>query len=812
MKPKVSIIVPCYNEKATIRLLLESILAQTYPISQLEVVISDGLSVDGTRNAIASFSADHPELKVQVVDNWARSIPSGLNRAIEAACGEILVRLDAHSMPHPEYVTRCVEALQSGLGANVGGVWEVRSGAKTWIAGAISVAGAHPLGVGDAMYRLSPQAGAVDTVPFGSFKREFIDKIGKFDETLLSNEDYEFNTRVRQAGGTVWLDPSIRSVYIARATLGDLGNQYWRYGFWKLRMLQRYPGTLRWRQALPPLFVASLIGLGLASIWLEPARLLLAAELIFYFIILALGSLGTAVRQRKASLFFGLPLAFASMHISWGSGFIWSLLTSPAQKFMTDSHSPFRLRPNEQRSILLIGDLIASVGAMFGSVYLWYQISLYRLIQSGMTQARAERLIEVVVPVWFYFLPLAWLLLMVDLYDPHISANWRRTLRGILAAAFIGLLAYSLLFMIRVDPNALPRIGVGAFLVLASVLTLLWRAVYIRVYSSTGMQRRVLIVGAGKAGQTLAEVYRGLTPPPFRLIGFIDDDPRKVGRSVIGFPIIATSDQLLKVIEDARITDVVVAITGLMRGATFQIVLDAQERGTEVVRMPTLYEEIAGRVPIHHLESDWMLRSFIDQARGSGFYELAKRLLDILGGLTGLFIMIITFPFTSLAILIDSGMPIFYSQPRLGKSGKPYLIYKYRSMHRDAEADGEVKPASENDPRITRVGGFLRRTRLDELPQFWNVLRGEMSLVGPRAERYELVNAYQKQIPFYRARLLVKPGLSGWAQINYGYAASVYDTVIKLEYDLYYIKHRSFLMDLNIILRTLGTVIRRSGR
>ncbi|HEY6072493.1 MAG TPA: sugar transferase, partial [Anaerolineales bacterium] len=442
----------------------------------------------------------------------------------------------------------------------------------------------------------------------------------------------------------------------------------------------------------------------------------------------------------------------------------------------------------------------------------WYQFSLYRLLQTGITLARAKRLIQVDVPLWFYFLPVVWLLLMVDLYDPHASANWRKTVRGILVAAFIGIVAYSLLFTIRVDPNSLPRIGVGSFLVLASVLTLLWRGSYIRVYTSTGLQRRALIVGAGKAGQTLAEVYRTLTPPPFRLIGFIDDDPKKVGRSVFGFPIIATSEQLLKVIEDARITDVVVAITGRMRGTTFQIILDAQERGTEVVRMPVLYEEIAGRVPIHHLESDWMLRSFVDQARTSGFYELSKRLMDIVGSLAGLLVMLITFPFTALAIVLDSGMPIFYSQPRLGKSGKSYLIYKYRSMFKDAEADGEVRPALENDPRVTRVGKILRRTRLDELPQFWNVLRGEMSMVGPRAERYELVNSYQKQIPFYRARLLVKPGLTGWAQINYGYAASVYDTVVKLEYDLYYIKHRTFPMDVNIILRTIGTVIRRSGR
>ncbi|HVN15846.1 MAG TPA: sugar transferase [Anaerolineales bacterium] len=479
---------------------------------------------------------------------------------------------------------------------------------------------------------------------------------------------------------------------------------------------------------------------------------------------------------------------------------------------MTDTKRPsLRLRPSEQRSILLIGDLIASIGAMFGSLYTWYEYSLYKLISNGIPEARAEKLLEIQVPIWFYFLPIVWLVLMVELYDSHTSANWNRTMRGIAVAAFVGLVAYSLLFTIREDPTNLPRIGVGAFLLLASALTVIWRAIYIRIYTSSGLSRRVLVVGAGKAGHTLAEVYRTLIPPPFNLVGFIDDDPKKTGRSILGFPILASSGQLLKAIDDYRISDVVVAITGEIHGATFQIILDAQERGVEVVRMPTIYEEVAGRVPIHHLESDWMLRSFIDQARVSGFYELAKRLLDIIGGLIGMLVLLITFPFTALAIVIDSGFPVFYSQPRLGKGGIPYSIYKYRSMRKDAEADGQVRPAEKDDPRVTRVGRFLRRTRLDELPQFWNVLHGEMSLVGPRAERFELVNSYQKQIPFYRARLLVKPGLTGWAQINYGYAATVYDTVIKLEYDLYYIKHRNLSMDVNIILRTIGTVIRRTG-
>ncbi len=192
-------------------------------------------------------------------------------------------------------------------------------------------------------------------------------------------------------------------------------------------------------------------------------------------------------------------------------------------------------------------------------------------------------------------------------------------------------------------------------------------------------------------------------------------------------------------------------------------------------------------------------------------YELSKRLMDILGGVLGTIIFVIVFPFISLAIVLETGFPIFYSQPRLGKGAILFNIYKFRTMKQNAEEDG-IKNAQENDPRVTRVGSFLRKTRLDEMPQFWNVLRGEMSLVGPRAERPELVAEYQKQIPFYRARLLVKPGLTGWAQINYGYVATIKETVVKLEYDLYYIKHRTLGMDFSIVLRTIGTVIRRTGR
>jgi exopolysaccharide biosynthesis polyprenyl glycosylphosphotransferase len=481
--------------------------------------------------------------------------------------------------------------------------------------------------------------------------------------------------------------------------------------------------------------------------------------------------------------------------------------------------TPLRLRPTEYRNILFLGDLLMAIVSVFAALYAWRQYNFYVRLQEALARgvqpsraiAQAELFYNIEPQFWFYLLPIAWMLLLVELYEPHVASSGRKTVRGIALSAFIGLVAYSLVFIVQQNTN-LPRVGVGAFLLLASILTLFWRVVFIRLYKSTGQRRRALLIGAGRSGQTLAELYHSLDGQSFNFIGFIDDDEQKWGKTICGLQVMGSSADLLKLIDVYRISDVVIAINGEIHGTTFQMILDAQEHGVEIIRMPILYEEMTGRVPVHHLESDWIIRSFVDGLRVSGFYDLTKRLLDILGGIVGILIFAITFPFLAVAVFIDSGLPIFYSQPRLGRGGLVFKIYKFRTMRQDAEADGEARLALEHDPRVTRVGSFLRRTRLDELPQFWNVLRGDMSLVGPRAERPELVAAFQKQIPFYRARLLVKPGLTGWAQINYGYVANVTETAVKLEYDLYYIKHRTLGMDFQIILRTIGTVFKGIGR
>ncbi len=326
--PHVSVIIPCYNEQATIALLLQALYDQTFPRSEMEVLIADGQSSDDTRKVIALFQSEHPDFDIRIIDNLKRNIPAGLNAALAAAAGDIVIRLDAHSVPASDYVEHCVYDLEKGFGSNVGGVWEIQPGAATFTARAIAEAAAHPLGVGDAVYRYADRPGEVDTVPFGCFFREYLINIGGYDETLLSNEDYELNTRIRGQGGKVYLDPVIRSVYFARPTLAGLAKQYFRYGFWKLRMLKRYAASLRWRQALPPIFTGSILILLIGALFSSLARILLLIELAMYFVTLMAGSISIGRKKHDLRFIIGIPMSIAVMHFSWGAGFLWSLIKS----------------------------------------------------------------------------------------------------------------------------------------------------------------------------------------------------------------------------------------------------------------------------------------------------------------------------------------------------------------------------------------------------------------------------------------------------------------------------------------------------
>jgi glycosyltransferase involved in cell wall biosynthesis len=332
MNPRVSLIIPCYNEEARIDDLLRAIVAQTYPLADLEVIIADGLSTDQTRAKINEFTRSSAQPQIRIIDNPKQIIPAALNLAIRAARGELIVRMDAHTLPAPDYVALSVRAFDAGRGQDIGGVIDVAPSRNSWMGRSIAIAVRHPLGVGDARYRWAKEPCYADTVAFGLYERKIFAQIGYYDESLLVNEDYELNARLRAAGGKIWIDPAIRSTYYSRPDLSSLSRQYFTYGFYKYRMLHQHPKTLRWRQALPPLFVFGLLMLLLLTAFWHPAGWLLFVVILLYIFILMAGSIKETIRQRSPLLLIGIPLAIMTMHLSWGCGFWWSILSGTDRK------------------------------------------------------------------------------------------------------------------------------------------------------------------------------------------------------------------------------------------------------------------------------------------------------------------------------------------------------------------------------------------------------------------------------------------------------------------------------------------------
>lgn len=463
----------------------------------------------------------------------------------------------------------------------------------------------------------------------------------------------------------------------------------------------------------------------------------------------------------------------------------------------------FRFERREQTLLLVLGDFIAALLALGIALLTWARGDTWLGLSVEFLRER--------IPAWFYFLPLLWMVLMADSYDIRKAGNLKSTLRS-LGVSLIGCAAIYLVVYFASKPNSLPRFGVAIFLVLAVLITFFWRLLYVRLFTTASKQKRALIIGAGRAGLALAQIVAEQDPPPFTLIGLIDDDPAKKGTLIENFPVLGNHRDMRGIIETHHITDIILAISNVMSPGMFQTILTSQEKGMNLATMQDTYESLTNRVPISLLESDWIIRSFIDRKPTSGLYRIFKRLMDLFFGLIGLVAMAVLFPILALLIRLDSKGPIIFKQVRLGRGGVPYTILKFRTMKDNMDMEKEALVTSTNDPRVTRFGRYMRKTHLDELPQIINVLRGEMSFVGPRSEREELVCIFQREVPFYRARMLVKPGITGWAQIHQDYAETVAETAIKLEYDLYYIENASILMDISIIMRTITNVLGFKGR
>ena len=399
-----------------------------------------------------------------------------------------------------------------------------------------------------------------------------------------------------------------------------------------------------------------------------------------------------------------------------------------------------------------------------------------------------------------------------DLYDLRTMTTTRdlaaRLIRAIGATSLILGIAYWLFPLLVV--------GQGVFLLtaaLAIVMVMIWRSAFDLLIARLAPRQRLLLVGTSPAAIILArELFERRQELGVDIVGFVDPDPARVGAPVINPRVLGTIDDIPALAARLHVDRVVVSLSDRRGKLPMDQLLDMRLRsGVLFDHLASLYEEYTGKIALENLRPSWFVFS-TGFRKGRGVM-IVKRAFDIMASVCGLILASPLMIVSALLVKLDSlGDPILYHQERVGLNGTPFTIHKFRTMRTDAEAaTGPVWSAGDADSRITSVGHFMRKTRLDEIPQLWNVLRGDMSLIGPRPERPSFVEQLTRDIPFYGQRHVVKPGVTGWAQVRYAYGASVEDAVEKMQYDLYYVKHMSLMFDILIALETIKIVLLRRG-
>jgi sugar transferase (PEP-CTERM system associated) len=397
-----------------------------------------------------------------------------------------------------------------------------------------------------------------------------------------------------------------------------------------------------------------------------------------------------------------------------------------------------------------------------------------------------------------------------DLYDLRLLTDRRelfiRILNALASASMILAAIYYWL------PELV--IGRGVFMIAAVLVVTLvigWRIAFEWTSRRVRPSERLLLVGTNAAAVALArEIHARRHQLGVEIVGFIDPDPTRVGAPVLNPGVIGAIEDIPSIVRARRVHRVVVSLADARGKLPMEKLLELRLDGVNFDHLASVYEEYTGKIAVENLRPSWLI--FNDGFRKTRRLTAAKRLSDVMIAAFGLLIAAPIMLIVAVAVKLTSPGPVFYHQRRVGQHGRIFTIHKFRSMRQDAEAaTGAVWASKAGDARVTPIGGILRRSRLDELPQLLNVLKGDMSFVGPRPERPEFVGELQKDIPFYGQRHIVRPGITGWAQVRYTYGATAEDALQKLQYDLFYIKHLSIALDLFIILSTIKTVVLRRG-
>ena len=458
------------------------------------------------------------------------------------------------------------------------------------------------------------------------------------------------------------------------------------------------------------------------------------------------------------------------------------------------------LRPTWRSAMLVGGESVLMFGALVAASYLRLGGDAWTLLSEQNGFLRVILVIIVCQTSLHY----------ADMYDVRFIGDTRDLLIRLFQA--LGATSLVLAVVYFWYPDAM--IGRGVFL-LASILlvvtVIVWRLLWAWVSRRAAPRERLLLVGTNPAAVDLArELHQRRQELGVEIVGFVDTDPARVGTTVINPGVVGTVDDIMTLVPKMGVDRVVVSLSDARGKLPMERLLDMRlQSGVTFDHLASVYEEYTGKIALENLRPSWLIFS-------SGFKKTrvllaAKRAFDIVASSVGMLLALPIMAVVALAVRFSSPGGVLYQQQRVGMNGRLFHVHKFRTMRQDAEAATGAVWSVANDPRVTSVGNFLRRSRLDEIPQLWNVLRGEMSFVGPRPERPEFVAQLTESIPFYGQRHVVKPGLTGWAQVRYTYGASVEDAIEKLQYDLYYIKNLSLALDLAIVIDTVKIVILRRG-
>lgn len=398
-----------------------------------------------------------------------------------------------------------------------------------------------------------------------------------------------------------------------------------------------------------------------------------------------------------------------------------------------------------------------------------------------------------------------------EMYNLQVASNQFQITKSIILTSSTTVLFY-LLTPIYTPELPSNRIQIIIFFIALFFTLVLWRFFYVKFLASHRFIKKAILIGDQDQLEELVASIE-TADPHYKFIAFVNSDGSEIINHVSNGIRTIPTHELEKYVRRNPISELVIA-TQKTDGITVNLynqLIHMLENGITIREYTQVYEENTKRIPVQYVSRDFYRYFPFSRNNQNHLYLLFSRLIDVLFSIVGLLFGVLFLPFIVFGNLLGNRGPLFYSQERIGKNGNVFRIYKFRTMVKNAEADGAVFTTT-NDSRITKFGKFMRKTRLDEFPQFINILKGDMAIIGPRPERPVFVQQIAEKMPFYETRHVVKPGLTGWAQVNYSYGDSIDDSLVKLQYDLYYIKHRSIFIDINIVIKTASTVLFYRGQ